>query len=99
MSMSPIKFFTLNCRGLNACIKSKRILSQIIATRADIIFFAKIHVKKDRGYVFQMPKYPLQVQALDSSKARGVAILLSAHIQVTIENQMADPEGRFFFIM
>lgn len=59
--MSPIKTYTLNCRGLNAEIKARSVLCQIVAIRADIIFLQETPLKNDKVLMFQTPKSPIQL--------------------------------------
>lgn len=98
MMKSPLTLFSLNCRGLNAKIKTKRTLRQILATHVDIVFLQKTHCKSDAAPVFQTPKFSIQLQAPGTSKAWGVAVLFSARLNVRIDKQLMDPSGRFLFL-
>lgn len=94
----PLKTLTLNCNGLNNKIKSKRILSTLLKSQADIVFLQETHKTKSSDPLFETTRYPTQIQAYGTSKSRGVAILFSAKIRTSIESQEIDPNGRFLFL-
>lgn len=98
MAQASVKTLTLNCNGLNSKIKSKRILSVMLKSHADVIFLQKTHLKRTHLPVFKSPRFPLQLQAPGISKSRSVAILFSVRLCVTLKDQLTDPEGCFLFI-
>lgn len=48
--------------------------------------------------VFKSNRFPIQIQAPGSSKARGVAILITARLRAVVKDQLIDPNGRFLFV-
>lgn len=94
----PLKTLSLNCNGLNSKIKSKRILSMLLKSQADIVFLQETHMTKTSVPLFKTRRYPMQIQAYGTSKSRGVAILFSAKIRTVIEAQEIDPSGRYIFL-
>lgn len=98
MTQTQTKILTLNCNGLNNKIKSKRILSVLLKSQADIILLQETHFKRPLLPVFKSPRFPIQVQAPGTSKSRGVAILISSKLRATVNDQLIDLEGRFLFL-
>lgn len=97
MAQSPVKLLTFNCNGLNSKIKSKRILTALLRSQADIIYLQETHLRTSHQPVFKTHRFPIQLQAPGSSKARGMAVLISSKLRVVVQDQMIDPEGRFLF--
>lgn len=53
MAQSIIKVLTLNWNGLNNRIKSKRILSVLLKSEADVIFLQETHLKTSHLTIFK----------------------------------------------
>lgn len=98
MATHPVKILSLNCNGLNNRIKSKRILSVLLKSGADIIFSQETHLWCSALPVFKTKRYPIQIQAPGNSKSRGVAVLISARLWTVVQDHTADPNGRFLFL-
>lgn len=62
------------------------------------MFLQETHLKKSPLPVFESSRFPIQIQAPGTSKARGVAILFSSRLRIVIKVQLIDPEGRFLFV-
>lgn len=98
MASQPVKLLTLNCNGLNNRIKSKRVLSILLKSGADIIFLQETHLRRSDLSVFKTKRFPVQIQAHGTSKSKGVAILISSRLRAVIISHKADPNGRFLFL-
>lgn len=59
MANYPAKILSLNCIGLNNQIKSKRILSVLLKSGADIIFLQETHLRQTALPVFKTKRYPI----------------------------------------
>lgn len=97
MAHHPVKVLSLNCNDLNNRIKSKRILSVLLKSRADIIFLQETHLRHSALLVFKSKWYPIQIQAHGTSKSRGMVVLISARLRVMVQDHIADPNSRFLF--
>lgn len=86
MVQSPVKLLTFNCNRLNSKIKSRRIFAALLKTQAGIIFLQETHLRKSHLPVFKSNRFPIKIQAPGSSKARGVAILISAKIRTVVKD-------------
>lgn len=84
MAQLPVKVLSLNCNGLNNKLKSKRILSALVKSRADIIFLQETHLKQPS---FKSRKFSIQIQACGNSKSQGVAVLLLAKFRTVVQDQ------------
>lgn len=97
MMQRPIKVWTLNCNGLNGKVKAKRILTTLHKSQADILFLQETHWKDITRPIFNSKRFSTQLLAGDSSKSRGVALLISSKLRSTVTAVQADPKGRFLF--
>lgn len=70
-SNTAIKFLTYNCNGLNDKIKTKRVLSALIKTQAEVLFLQETHIRNNASGVFKCNRLSHQIQAPGSSKAGG----------------------------
>lgn len=94
---NAFKVMTYNCNGLGNRVKVKCILSAILKSRADIVFLQETHQGSAQHDLFKCKRFSLQIQAPGTSKARGVAILISAALRPEILSVERDPAGRYIF--
>lgn len=91
---------------MNARVKAKWILTQLVNSRADIIFLQEAHFKKTLSLFFKSPIFPIQIQPPGSSQVRGVAILFQGNkvtkekkcLNVTKEKRSIDSTARYIFL-
>lgn len=93
-----LKFLTFNCNVLGSKVKAKRILSALLRSQADVIFLQETHKTTAQTDIFKCKKFSLQMQAPGTSKARGVAILISAALRPELLSSECDPTGRYLFL-
>lgn len=95
---SKVKIVSINIRGLNNQIKKKRFLSLLQKINADVVMVQETHLRKAIDFIASRKRYPYQLLAAGSSKARGVAILLRNSVRFEEVARYKDPKGRFAFI-
>lgn len=83
--------FSLNVRGLNNVVKRKQMTYYIIKHKPDVVFLQETHLKKAALPVLKSNKFIRQYQAPDTSKALGVAILISNAIRFHCTGIETDP--------
>lgn len=86
-------------KSLNHTLKYKKVISHVKQLSADIAFLQETHIcssdsvslgKKWSGQVFQSNYH---------SRSRGVAIMISRHVQFTVSSVQADSAGRFVIVV
>lgn len=90
-----MKLVTVNIRGLNNHIKKKRFLSMIQKLDANIVMIQETHLLKSVNFIGSRQRYPIQLLAAGSSKARGTAILLRNTVRYEEVATYRDPNGHF----
>lgn len=86
-----MKIVSFNVNGLNGHIKRKRVLAYLKKIETDIAFIQE-HNKLKRGWIGQV------FASSFNSKARGVAILITKNIPLTVQDTISDPLGRYILI-
>lgn len=94
---AKIKIVSLNYRGLNNAIKVKHIASLTLKLWPSILLLQETHLKQSDGIILKSKWWSQQLLAPGSSKARGVAILISKNCSFQVDNLLIDPQGRFLF--
>lgn len=77
MPLYNLKIGTLNCRGLNQPIKTKRMVSYLKQNNLNIICIQETHLKVGKILQQASKLYPEQFLSSGTSKSRGTAILIS----------------------
>lgn len=95
---TKFKVVSLNCRGLNNPIKAKRISTMTHKLRPHILMLQETHLRRPGNSVLKSAWWAQQLHAPGSSKARGVAILLSKSSFFRLIDTVVDPQGRFLFV-
>lgn len=93
-----MKIITANVNGLNNNIKRRRILTNLTKMNPTIVLLQETHIKKTVNEVFHSKKFQQQYLAAGTSKARGVAILISSNIRFTLGATKKDPARRYLFV-
>lgn len=96
MSSRTLHIFSLNVHGLNNVIKRKRLSAFIAKQNPEVVFLQDL--KSSEISVLKTKKFSRQFQAPGSSKARGVAILLSNSLRFQISDIKSDSDGRYLFL-
>lgn len=95
----PIKIISLNARGLNIPERRSQLLLTMQRSKADIIFLQETHFRTDAIPKLQNQYYPTTFHATSqTSKSKGVSILLSKHWPLQLTDTLTDVEGRYLFI-
>lgn len=76
----------------------KRIAHTINKMKAQIILLQETHLKTQEGPVLKLSRFTQQYAAAGSSKARGVAVLISDSVRFQCTDFYRDPRSRFVFI-
>lgn len=95
---NTLKLVSLNCRGLNNPIKLKRVSNTLTKERPGVVFLQETHQKRVLSRLLKSSWFEHQFQAPGSSKARGVAIMVSKHIPLQNPVVYADLKGRFVLL-
>lgn len=96
--IQDIKIIPLNTRGLNICIKCKRVYSVLLKQHPDALYLQETHTKVSTYNLFAKTWFDKLYQALESSKSRGVAICLSKRLHFLDQGVQTDPQGQFLFL-
>lgn len=96
--MASYNLLTLNCCGLNNLVKCRRLVVLLHKERPDVVFLQETHIKRLTSRILSSNRYVHQFHAPGTSKAKGVAILISKDLQVSVSDTLSDPEGRFLFV-
>lgn len=96
--MASYKVLTLNCCGLNSPVKRRRLVAALHKEHPDVVFLQETHIKLLTSRILSSNRYVHQFHAPGTSKARGVAILISKDLQVSVSAIFSDPDGRFLFV-
>lgn len=78
--MASYKILTLNCRGLNNPVKRRRLVANIHKECPDIVFLQETHIKLLTSRFLSATKFLYQFHGPGSSKAWGVAVLISKNL-------------------
>lgn len=92
---------TLNWRGLNNPVKHRRVSDALVRERPDITFLQETHLKSldpSNPRVLHSKWFSHQFFAPGSTKARGVAILVSKTLPFVFLDSVTDPRGRYVFV-
>lgn len=92
------KALTLNCRGLGNPVKRRCLMCTLHKEHPDFVFLQETHFKPSGSCHLHSDRFVHQFHAPGTSKARGVAVLISKNLQVTISNSLIDPKGRYVFL-
>lgn len=98
MAFSNLKIGSLNCRGLNHCVKAKRISAFLKKNNLDIVCLQETHLRKGKDFVFSSKVFSSQIMAPGSSSSRGVAIVFSNRVNFQLGKVFKDPVGRYIFV-
>lgn len=90
-----MKVLTVNVRGLNNKIKLKRVTTNLIKQRPDMVMIQETHLKKQPGPIFRSKHFGQQFHSPGASRARGAAVLLSSKVRFQVEDVKNDAEGRY----
>lgn len=95
------KALTLNCKGLNSPIKRRRVFTALEREHPDIVFLQETHLKPldpTKPFIYRSRWFAHQFHAAGTSKARGVAILISKNVQFDLLSTSVDTHGHFIFV-
>uniref|UniRef100_A0A8C5Q0C8 Reverse transcriptase domain-containing protein n=1 Tax=Leptobrachium leishanense TaxID=445787 RepID=A0A8C5Q0C8_9ANUR len=98
-SPRSLRFLTYNTKGLNIPEKRRRLFREARTLRASVLFLQETHFKRGSAPRLTHADYPTgYFSDFHGGKSRGVAILFSKEIPVTLEEVLADCEGRYLFV-
>ena len=92
--MHRLSFITLNVRGINSSRKRRAIFRQLHNKNASVIFLQETYSSNNQEKLWSN-EWGSKIHFCHGNKhSKGVAILFSPKIQVTIENQMQSEDGQ-----
>lgn len=92
---NPIKFLSLNVKGLNSPNKRRQVWRYLLHHDPDVFFIQETHLLPIDTRTMSHPRYPTQYWACSSSKTNGVAIFFKPGWRVVTPKITADDGGRF----
>lgn len=96
--MTYINFVSFNVNGFRSQAKRTKIMEYIIKLKADLFFMQESHLAKSEEKYLSNSNFNLMYSASYNSRQRGVAILVHKRILFTLNNAIADPDGRFIIV-
>lgn len=96
---NPLKRLSYNCWGLNKLnlIKLKCVSNKLTKERPGAVFLQEMAQKSVLPKVLKSLWFGHHFQPPESSKARGVVIIISKNIQLQNPKVLKDPRGRYLF--
>lgn len=96
-AFSSIKLISLNVGGLNIPEKRSQLLQSMHKNNADIIFLQETHFKTNSIPKLFNVRYPISLHATNqTSKTKGVSIIIAKHCPFLISDTCLDRDGRTF---
>lgn len=96
--INPIKFITLNIKGLNSPIKRKRVYTYLKKLDADIVYFQETHLSDEEHRKLKRDWVGQVFSSSFNAKSRGTTILINKNIPFTVSNKTVDPSSRFILV-
>ena len=98
-SSMGLMLMSWNVRGLNNVVKRKKVLTFIKSKRCDIVFMQETHLLLQESKKLCKDWVGFVGAACGSSNSRGVATLISKHLQFKCLKESKDDEGRILLIL
>ncbi|XP_041419373.1 nuclear body protein SP140-like protein isoform X3 [Xenopus laevis] len=86
-----VRFYSLNCRGLNSPNKRNQLLHDACKSNTDVLFCHETHFCKSAPPKFHNKRFPHNFHAYSSNKSKGVSILISSRTPFVFKDMHADP--------
>lgn len=89
---------TLNVKGINHCIKRRRIISNLKQHQIDIALLQETHLNDTEHAKLKQGGYNQVFFSSYTSRARGVAILINKNVPFQLTSTYGDKGGRWVVI-
>ena len=89
-----LKLVSLNVRGLSNFRKCRAIFTWCRKQKADLIFLQETHSTKAGEYKWKKEWGSEIIFSHGSSKARGVAVLIKRGLDIVVEQELPNSNGR-----
>lgn len=97
--MTTQKFVSSTVRGLNIPMKIYNILRELKHLQAEVVLLQETHISQESNLKILSKDYPLWFYGDSLSKrAKGVAIGFARGVRFSLEERVADPEGRYLLL-
>lgn len=97
--MEETRITSINAKGLNVPEKWKMLLNELKRSRTDVAFVQETHFKTGGLQFLHNRFFPCAYHAHNqTSKSKGVSILISNRIPWTLTDKRVDVNGRFLFL-
>uniref|UniRef100_A0A8C5R6N6 exodeoxyribonuclease III n=1 Tax=Leptobrachium leishanense TaxID=445787 RepID=A0A8C5R6N6_9ANUR len=94
-----VRFLTYNTKGLNIPEKRHRLLREARALHASVLFLKETHFLLGSAPSLCTSDYPTgYFSDFHGGKSRGVAILFSKSVPMTLDEVLEDRDGHFLFV-
>lgn len=94
-----VRVTSINAKGLNVPEKRKMLLKELKRSRTDVAFMQETHFKTGGLPLLQNRFFPCTYHAQNqTSKSRGVSILISNPVSWSLIDRWLDVNGRFLFL-
>ena len=90
--------YTYNVRGLRDALKRKRIFTYIKEKMSGIIFLQETHTVQSDLIQWQKEWEGQVYISSGTNQSKGVAVLISPNIELTLEKQEIDSNGRYILL-
>lgn len=98
-SLTRLKLYSLNVRGLNSPEKLSRLLYSLWKEKPHIVLIQETHFRSDSVPKLHDRNFPTVFHAPnETAKSKGVSILISRHCPFPFSDVQRDPQGRYIFI-
>ena len=93
-----LKLVSLNVRGLSNFRKRRAIFTWCRKQKADLIFLQETHSTKENEYKWKKEWGSKIIFSHGSSNARGVAVLIKRGLDIVVEQELLNSNGRLIVL-
>ena len=93
-----LKLVSLNVRGLSNFRKRRAIFTWCRKQKADLIFLQETHSTKENEYKWKKEWGSKIIFSHGSSNARGVAVLIKRGLDIVVEEELLNSNGRLIVL-
>ena len=97
-TMSNLRIFSYNCRGLNDTIKRRDVFNLFQTKKADVLCLQETHFVKDIEKKIYSEWNGLGYFSHGKSNAKGVAVLFRKDLNIKINSIKTDDSGNFIIL-
>ena len=93
-----LKIISLNVRGLNKTSKRRQVFRWLHQQKSDVIFLQETYSSSQNINLWEAEWGGKIFSSHGSTHSRGVMIMFKPRLDVTIEKQIADKNGRYILV-